>query len=140
DALVSDERPDALSHRVDASGPVRAWVRGLLGHASPVDGGAAFIDMRGAVWLPGLIGGPGPLRRRAELFALRAELTATEKARATAMAAADAARGAAQECERAAIAASAALEEAQVEARRATEHHGELARRRQRAEREVGDA
>ena len=81
DALVADERADALSHRVDSSGPVRAWVRGLLGHASPVDDGAAFIDMRGAVWLPGLIGGAGPLRRRAELFALRAELTATEKAR-----------------------------------------------------------
>ncbi len=92
DALVADERADALSHRVDSSGPVRAWVRGLLGHASPVDEGAAFIDMRGAVWLPGLIGGAGPLRRRAELFALRAELTATEKARASAIEVADAAR------------------------------------------------
>ena len=140
DALVADERPDALSHRVDSSGPVRAWVRGLLGHASPVDEGAAFIDMRGAVWLPGLIGGAGPLRRRAELFALRAELTATEKARASAIEVADAARAAAQESERAAIAASAALETAQVEARRATEHHGELERRRQRVEKEVGDA
>ncbi len=140
DALVADERPDALSHRVDSSGPVRAWVRGLLGHASPVDDGAAFIDMRGAVWLPGLIGGAGPLRRRAELFALRAELTATEKARASAIEVADAARAAAQESERAAVAASAGLETAQVEARRATEHHGELERRRQRVEKEVGDA
>ncbi len=140
DALVADERPDALSHRVDSSGPVQAWVRGLLGHASPVDDGSAFIDMRGAVWLPGLIGGPGPLRRRAELFALRAELTVTEKTRAEAIVAADAARAAAQESERAAIAASAALEAAQVEARRAAEHYGELERRRQRVEREVGDA
>jgi chromosome segregation protein len=105
-----------------------------------VDEGAAFIDMRGAVWLPGLIGGAGPLRRRAELFALRAELTATEKARASAIEVADAARAAAQESERAAITASAALEAVQVEARRATEHHGELERRRQRVEKEVGDA
>ena len=39
---------------------------------------------------PARTAGPGPLRRRAELFALRAELTATEQARQDAMAAADA--------------------------------------------------
>ena len=59
--------------------PVATWVRALLGHAHAVDDGAAFIDARGAVWLPGRSAGPGPLRRRAELFALRAELTATER-------------------------------------------------------------
>ena len=131
---------EALSHHVDAAGPGRSWVRALLGHARAVDDGTAFIDARGAVWLPGSTGGPGPLRRRAELFALRAELIATERARQEAMTSADTLRAAVQESERRVTEASAALESAQVEARRAAEHHGELARRRQRAEREVYDA
>jgi chromosome segregation protein len=144
DALSEDQigevMPDALSHRVDAAGPGRTWVRALLGHAHPVDGGTAFIDARGAVWLPGSTAGPGPLRRRAELFSLRAELTATEQARAEAMVAADTLRAAAQESERRVIEASGALETAQVDARRAAEQQGELERRRQRAEREVQEA
>jgi chromosome segregation protein len=131
---------DALSHRVDATGPGRAWVRALLGQAHSVDDGSAFTDARGAVWLPGSTAGPGPLRRRAELFALRAELIATETARQVAMAAADELRAAMQASERQVIDASGRLESAQVDARRAAEHHGELGRRRQRAEREVADA
>ncbi len=140
DDQVGEVSPDALSHRVDAAGPGRTWVRALLGNAHPVDGGTAFIDARGAVWLPGSTAGPGPLRRRAELFALRAELTATEEARAQAMIAADALRAAALESERVVTEASGALEAAQVDARRAAEQQGELERRRQRAEREVSEA
>ncbi len=140
DDQIGDVMPDALSHRVDAAGPGRTWVRALLGHAHPVDGGTAFIDARGAVWLPGSTAGPGPLRRRAELLSLRAELTATEQARAEAMTAADTLRAAAQETERRVLEASAALEAAQVDARRAAEQQGELERRRQRAEREVQEA
>jgi chromosome segregation protein len=135
-----ENEADALSGQVDASGPGREWVRALLGHVHAVDDGAAFIDGRGAVWLPGSVGGPGPLRRRAELFALRAELTATENARQAALAEADALRVAVQESEQRVLEASAALEASHVEARRAAEHHGEVERRHQRAEREVHDA
>jgi chromosome segregation protein len=140
DGQIADVLPDALSHKVDAAGPGRAWVRALLGHAQSVDNGMAFVDARGAVWLPGSTAGPGPLRRRAELFTLRSELTATEQARQEAMAAADALRTAMQESEKRVLEASGALEAAQVDARRAAEQHGELERRRQRAEREVADA
>ena len=142
DALREDQENEAhaLSSQVDASGPGRQWVRALLGHVHAVDDGAAFVDARGAVWLPGSVAGPGPLRRRAELFALRAELVATERARQAALAEADALRAAVQESERRALDASAALEAAQVDARRAAEHQGELQRRHQRAEREVHDA
>jgi len=140
DAQGGEITEDALSHRVDATGPGRAWVRALLGHAHSVDDGSAFTDARGAVWLPGTTAGPGPLRRRAELFALRAELIATDTARQQAMAAADTLRTAVQESERKLIEASATLESAQVDARRAAEQQGELARRRQRSEREVADA
>ena len=131
---------EALSHRVEASGAGHAWVRALLGQVLPVDEGTAFVDSRGAVWLPGTTGGPGPLRRRAELFALRAQLTVTERARQEAMAASDAMRSAVEESERQLTGVAASLETAQVEARRSAEHHGELERRRQRAERDVHEA
>jgi chromosome segregation protein len=140
EAQVGEVLPEALSHKVDAAGPGRAWVRALLGHAQSVDGGSAFVDARGAVWLPGSTSGPGPLRRRAELFSLRSDLIATERARQEALTRAEALRAAMQESERAVIEASAAVEAAQVDARRAAEHQGELDRRRQRAEREVQEA
>jgi len=143
DAMRDDqvqELSDALSHTVTAAAPASTWVRALLGHAHPVDDGSAFIDARGAVWLPGSTGGPGPLRRRAELASLRDELTATARARQEASTAADALRAAVEESEQRVLAASGALEAAQVEARRAAEQQGELERRRQRAEREVHDA
>jgi chromosome segregation protein len=135
-----DVDAEALAHQVDATGPGQDWVRALLGHAHSVDDGSAFIDARGAVWLPGVTSGPGPLRRRAELFALRAELSATERARQEAMATADALRIAVQESERKVLEAAAARETAQADARRAAEQRGELERRRQRAEREVQEA
>jgi chromosome segregation protein len=137
---TAESADDALSHRVDATGPGTAWVRALLGQVRSVDEGVAFVDARGAIWLPGTTGGPGPLRRRAELFALRAELTATERARQQAMAAADAARVAVQEAESRLAESAAALEGAQSEARRAAERQGELERRFHRAERDVRDA
>jgi chromosome segregation protein len=140
ESQTSDVLPDALSHRVDTTGAGRAWVRALLGHAHAVDGGTAFVDARGAVWLPGSTAGPGPLRRRAELHTLRAELVASEAARQQAMAAADALRSAMLASEQRVLEASGALEAAQVDARRAAEQRGELERRRQRAEREVHDA
>ena len=137
---AGDSPADALSHRVEASGAGHAWVRALLGHVLPVDEGTAFVDSRGAVWLPGTTGGPGPLRRRAELFALRAQLSVTERARQDAMATSDAMRAAVEESERHLAGVSASLEASQLEARRAAEHYSELERRRQRAERDVHEA
>jgi chromosome segregation protein len=125
---------------VDAAAPAQAWVRVLLGNVRALDDGAAFVDARGAVWLPGATGGPGPLRRRAELFALRAELTASEAARQAASAAADAARAALNAANERVSSASDESAGLQQEWRRAGEHRSELARRLQRAEREVADA
>jgi chromosome segregation protein len=125
---------------VEAAAPAQSWVRALLGNVRALDEGAAFVDARGAVWLPGASGGPGPLRRRAELFALRVELVATESARQTASAAADAARVALNAANDAVGAASEEAANFHQELRRANEHRAELARRVQRAEREVADA
>jgi chromosome segregation protein len=127
----------ALAEEVEASEPARDWVRTLLGHVESLEGGAAFVDARGAVWLPGTIAGPGPLRRRAELAELRVTLSESASARERASAGADAARLTLEGAEGAVLAASEARNAAQQELRSAEEQHGEIVRRVQRAEREL---
>ena len=74
---AEDLASDALSVRIDAAPTARGWVRALLGRVRTLGDGDAFVDARGAVWLPGAVGGAGPLRRRAEIFALKSDLTGT---------------------------------------------------------------
>ncbi len=130
----------ALVARVDAAPAARPWVRALLGHTRSVDDGSAFVDARGAVWLPGTAAGPGPLRRRAELFELRADLSASEVARREALTVADEMKAALQLSEHRVLEAARMSESAQMEARRALEHRAEIERRQQRAERELKEA
>jgi len=129
-----------LSQLVDATPAARSWVRALLGGVRTLRDNDGFVDARGAVWLPGQSGGPGPLRRRAELYALRAELSASEVARQQASAAADAMRAAAQASEQRVAEATEAMAGARQEMRRAADHHAELERRFQRSERDLNDA
>jgi chromosome segregation protein len=131
---------ESLSAIVDATPAARAWVRNLLGGVRALQDGGAFVDARGAVWLPGQGGGPGPLRRRAELYALRAELSASEVARQQASAAADALRAQTLAAEQHLAEATEAMSAAQQELRHTTDHHSELERRVQRAEREQREA
>ncbi|MDB4909793.1 MAG: chromosome segregation protein, partial [Gemmatimonadetes bacterium] len=56
-----------LADLVESADPAKSWVRTLLGQVRQEESGTAFVDARGAVWLPGSAPGPGPLRRRAEL-------------------------------------------------------------------------
>ena len=135
-----DGEVDALWRMVDAAPPARSWVRLLLGHVQAIEQGGAFIDARGAIWLPGVVAGPGPLRRRAELYALRAELTASEVARQEAMTAADAMRAALQASEQRVTESSETMSAAQQGVRRTAEHHADVERRLHRAERELHDA
>jgi len=128
---------DALSDSVQSSGPAGRWVRALLGKVRALDGGEAFVDDRGAVFLPGTNTGPGPLQRRAELTRLEADLTKADGTRDAALLAAEAARLALGEAERAQQAAVDASNRAQQEARRADEVQTEVSRRRERADREV---
>jgi chromosome segregation protein len=127
----------ALAAQVDAAEPVRAWVNALLGRVESLDGGSAFVDARGAVWLPGTVAGPGPLRRRAELSELRSALEESAASRERASEAADASRAALEEADAAAVTASEAWSTAQSSFRRAEERVGELERGVQRAEREL---
>ncbi|MES2177291.1 MAG: chromosome segregation protein SMC [Gemmatimonadota bacterium] len=132
--------PDALAHLVNAAAPARAWVRNLLGHVHSVDHGSAFVDARGAVWLPGTTAGPGPLRRRAELAELRSELEALDVARQVASEKADAMREALTMSESRVLEATEASSLAQQQARVAAEQNTELGRRVARAAKEAQDA
>ena len=137
---VDVAEPNGLVTSVGASPAADAWVRAMLGGVKPVDGGTAFVDVRGAVWLPGSEAGPGPLRRRAELSALREEVIATEGARERASAAADALRQALVAAERRTAEAADASAAAQEAARLAAGRHEDLERRHRRAERELHEA
>ena len=128
---------DTLANSVQASGPAVSWVRALLGKVRAIDAGEAFIDERGAVFLPGTASGPGPLQRRAELTRLHADLQASDQRRAAATMEAEAARLALGEAERAQQHAMDVSNRAQQEARRADEVQKEVERRRERAEREL---
>ena len=144
DAVNLDGRlaafPDSLSAKLQVAPAAHAWVLALLGRTRPLSEGEAFVDARGAVWLPGAASGAGPLRRRAELFALKSELSATAGARDAAGVAAETARehmrAAAQEL----AAANERVATAQRAAHDAGEHQGQLERRLQRLERELDDA
>ncbi|MEP6620825.1 MAG: chromosome segregation protein SMC [bacterium] len=137
---AGDPLPDALSHLVNAAAPASAWVRNLLGHVHAVDDGTAFVDARGAVWLPGSTAGPGPLRRRAELAELRTTLEGLERTRQEASMAADAMREALTLSERRVLEATEAASLAQQQARVAAEQHAEHTRRVARATKEAQDA
>ena len=112
-------------------------MRALLGQVRPEAEGTAFVDGRGAVWLPGTGGGPGPLRRRAELFSLRGELAAAQTARGDAAQAADAAAQALTQSERRVAAAAESAGNAQQALGTAAGTHTDAARAVQRAERDV---
>ncbi len=131
---------NGLATAIAASPTAGAWVRALLGGVQSVEGGAGFVDVRGAVWLPGSEIGPGPLRRRAELSALREELSATAAARERASADADALRQALVAAERRTTEATDAAATAHQAVRVAAGRREDLDRRHQRAEREQREA
>jgi chromosome segregation protein len=135
--VAHPDRDDSLVAGVDVAEPARNWARALLGQARAIADGSAFVDGRGAIWLPGSATGPGPLRRRAELFALRQESAAADAARGAASQGADAARSALDAAERAVALAADASASAQQGARAASEQRDELERRVERVEREL---
>jgi chromosome segregation protein len=143
DALVAqDDVADSeeLAGRVQSDGPVRSWVRALLGKVRSVDDGTAFVDARGAVWLPGSGGGAGPLRRKAELFQLRADLQTIGARRATALAALQRVHADVVAAETAAQSAAQADGVAQQDAQRASSLRADRERTVQRFQREYEES
>jgi chromosome segregation protein len=141
DAVDRDARDDqGLAARIAAGGAGMPWVRSLLGQVRPLDDGDAFIDARGAIWLPGSSGGPGPLRRRAEIASLRTSLEAAAALRNEASTAADKSRSEAAAAEARLVEKSELASQAQQGLRAAEERLTETDRRRQRAERDLQES
>lgn len=127
----------ALGSAVQASGVTSRWVYTLLGKVRSVDGGEAFVDEHGAVFLPGSTTGPGPLQRRAEINRLAFDLAAADVLRDAAITNAESARVALLEAERLQHDASEKHGRAIQDVRHASELLQEVGRRHERTEREL---
>jgi chromosome segregation protein len=144
DATMPDESAGAgtngdLLSALEVSPAAARWVRVLLERVRALDDGA-FVDPRGAIWLPGAAAGPGPLRRRAELQNLREEVATAARTRDSAAAATEASRAALLEAEAAVNTAVDALHAAQNVERQAREALAELERRQARYNRELEES
>lgn len=139
-ALQGGGRAEALAALVQSEGAGGSWVRALLGQVRPLDDGAAFVDARGAVWLPGSGASAGPLRRRAELFALRAELAGLGARQAAAAAAIGAAQSALTAAEQHVVSAREAATLAHGRRELAARQRGETERANQQSSRSLADA
>jgi chromosome segregation protein len=141
DAVSDAGNQDAgdLLDQLQIAPEARGWARVLMARVRSLEDGS-FVDPRGAVWLPGASAGPGPLRRRAELASLRAELAAAEESARDAVAAVETARLTLQDAENAVVAAADASHAAHTVERHAREALAELERRHQRYQREIGES
>ena len=138
-SMSSNDLGDLLP-QVEVSELAAGWVRNLLERVRCLDEGSGFVDARGAVWLPGSTAGPGPLRRRAELSSLRADLQAAALARQAAGLAAADARAALSAGDAAVAAATEDANLANADDRRVNEQRADLERRRLRGMRELDNA
>jgi len=129
-----------LAGLVTSSSPASGWVRSLLGRVTSMESGTAFVDARGAVWLPAPESGPGPLRRRAEISDLRQSVANAEGARQATAAAAESERRTLAAAERSAVVAQEAASQAARENAEASDRAATLGRQHQRAAREAAEA
>ncbi len=140
-AAEAGRAPDGageLAARIADGGPAARWVQALLAGARPfAPAGDAVVRANGAVYLPGPAGAGGPLRRRAELEAVRDDT----RRLAEALAVQDRALGdTGRQLERAQAAvaeAEAALERVRAEERRAAAEADDARRRLDHVERDL---
>src|SRR5437762_4892103 len=140
DASNGDGQSDDLARLVTSSSPATGWVRSLLGQVTAMESGTAFVDARGAVWLPAPDAGPGPLRRRAEISDLRTAVANAATARHAAAATAETERAALASAERGAIVAQEAASQATRQSADAADRAAAAGRQHQRAAREAAEA
>jgi chromosome segregation protein len=142
DAMVASigSEPDDVLGMVRPDSAAAAWVRALLARVRTLDDGAAFIDQRGAIWLPGPVAGPGPLRRRAEVAELRDALQQLKGEHQRAVHGAATAHSIVLANEAAASAAIRKAEDGSRQLRHAEDQHAEALRRHQRSARDLEEA
>ncbi|MBM3884905.1 MAG: AAA family ATPase [Gemmatimonadetes bacterium] len=129
-----------LGAQVRSDGAAAGWVRTLLGKVRSLADGSAFVDGRGAVWLPARESGAGPLRRRAELDELKVQVEAIAGRRATVQASAQQVHDEVVQAETAAATAAESTATAQRTAADAATTRSDRDRVRDRAARELADA
>lgn len=134
------EAPSGLASLVESSSPASGWVRSLLGRVTSMESGTAFVDARGAIWLPAAESGPGPLRRRAEIVELKQAVANSASARHGAVSTAESEKAALASAERASIVAQEAASQAARDNADAADRSASLARQHQRAAREATEA
>jgi chromosome segregation protein len=137
---MAGSAPSSLAERVTPAATLGGWADTLLGRVRDLGNGTAFEDGQGAMWLPGTPAGQGPLRRRAELAALRAERTTRAEARDVAARAAAAAQRDLADAQARAVSAGEAAAAADHRARRAREHRAACDRQLDRVRRETQQA
>jgi chromosome segregation protein len=137
----SGEISDAgLATLVQSSSAASGWVRSLLGRVTSMESGTAFVDARGAIWLPAAESGPGPLRRRAEIAELKQAVANSASARHAAVSTAESEKAALGSAERASIVAQESASQAVRANSEGADRSAALARQHQRAAREAAEA
>ena len=140
DQLTDASDTVGLASLVESSSPASGWVRSLLGRVTSMESGTAFVDSRGAIWLPAAESGPGPLRRRAEITELKQAVIHSASARHTAISTAESEKAALASADRASIVAQEAASLAARANVDAADRSATLARQHQRAGREAAEA
>jgi chromosome segregation protein len=136
----NSEAVPGLASLVESSSPASGWVRSLLGRVTSMESGTAFVDARGAIWLPAAESGPGPLRRRAEITELKQAVANSTSARHSAVTTAESEKAALASAERASIVAQEAASQATRANAEEADRSAALARQHQRAAREAAEA
>ncbi|MFL5556057.1 MAG: chromosome segregation protein SMC [Gemmatimonadaceae bacterium] len=139
-ATDSTDVTEGLDALVESSSLAKGWVRALLGRVTPMESGTAFVDARGAIWLPAAESGPGPLRRRAEIADLKQSVANSAGARHIAATAAEFERAALASAERASIVAQEAEALAARASAETADRSATLARQYHRAARDAAEA
>jgi chromosome segregation protein len=140
DSSDTSDVPVGLASLVESSSPASGWVRSLLGRVTSMESGTAFVDSRGAIWLPAAESGPGPLRRRAEITELKQAVANSASARHAAVSTAESEKAALASADRASIVAQESASQAARDAADAADRSATLARQHQRAGREAAEA
>jgi chromosome segregation protein len=136
----SDTEDGDILCLVQSESAAAGWVRTLLGRVRALDDGLAFVDRRGAIWLPGPVAGPGPLRRRAEVAELRTRLDQLRADNARAARLTSEARAAAASADVAAAESRRMVDDSTRLMRQAEDHRMEALHRHQRSMRDLEEA
>ena len=139
DSAIAADNSD-LAALVESASSATGWVRSLLGRVTSMESGSAFVDARGAIWLPAAESGPGPLRRRAEITELKQSVVNSASSRHSATVNAETERAALAAAERAALVAQEAASQAARANAEAADRSAAVARQHQRAAREAAEA